>query len=64
MTLLGEPADPEDGGPVSQRTLLPELEFKRLTIKGEGVWLVGANFLVSESFAFAPVHLGLVMMLL
>ena len=30
VTLLGKPADREDGGLVSQRTILPELEFRLL----------------------------------
>ena len=30
MTLLGKPADQEDGGLVSQGTVLPELEFRLL----------------------------------
>ena len=29
-TLFGKPEDPEDGGPVSQRTILPELIFSLL----------------------------------
>ena len=33
-------------------------------LKGEEVWLVGANFLVPESFVLAAVLLSQVMMLL
>ena len=30
VTLFGKPADREDGGLVSQRTIFPELEFRPL----------------------------------
>ena len=33
-------------------------------LKGEGMWLVAANFLVSESFVLAAVHICQVMMVL
>ena len=49
ITLFGKPAVRGDGGPLSQRTTLPKL-------KGERVWLVGANFLVQESFVLGAVY--------
>ena len=49
---------------MSQRTLLPELEFRLLLLKGEGVWLVVADVLVSESFVFASLNVGQVTMFL
>ena len=33
-------------------------------LKGEGVWLVAANFLVPESFVLAAVHVGPITMFL
>ena len=63
VTLFRKPADREDDALVSQRTILPKLEF-RLLLKGEGMWLVIANFLVQESFVLAAVHVGLVTMFL
>ena len=33
-------------------------------LKGKGVWLVGANFLVLDSFVLAAVYVGKVMMFL
>lgn len=44
--------------------MLMELEIKLLYIERGGVWLVLANFLVSESFVFAAVHKGQVLMFL
>ena len=62
-TLFGKPAAQEDAGLVSQRTILPELDFRLLLLKGKGgVWLVVADFLVPESFVLAAVLLGLVTM--
>ena len=53
-TLFRKPADRENGALVSQRTNLPELRLSLL--KGEGVWLVVANFLLPESFVLVAGH--------
>ena len=46
---FGKPGIQEDGGlVVSQRTVLAELEFRFLSTKRGGAWLVAANFLVID----------------
>ena len=46
---FGKPGTQEDGGLVlSQRTILAELEFRFISTKRGGVWLVAANFLVID----------------
>ena len=46
VLLFGKSADREDGGPVSQRTILPELAFRLLLIlKGRGCgWLLQTSW--------------------
>jgi len=61
--LFRKSADQEDGALVSQRTILPELEF-RFVSKREGIWLVISNFLVQESCVVTAFHVGLVTMFL
>ena len=51
-TLFRKPADSEDGL-VSQRSI--QASFM---LKGKGVWLVGADFLMLESFVLAAVRVG------
>ena len=64
LTLFRKPADWEDGGPVSWRTVLTNLEFRLLLYQKGERWLVGGNFLVWESFVLAAIHIGPVMMFL
>ena len=40
---------------MSQRTNLPDQAS--FILKGEGVWLVVANYLVQETFVLAAVHI-------
>ena len=61
--LFRKSADQEEGALVSQRSILPELEF-RLVSKREGIWLVISNFPVQESFIVIAFHVGLVTMFL
>ena len=61
--LIRKSADQEDGALVSQRTILPELEF-RFVSKREGIWLVISNFLVQEFFVLIALLAGLVTMFL
>lgn len=61
--LFRKSADQEDGALVSQRIILPELEF-RLVFKREGIWLVISNFLVQEFFVLIALLAGLVTMFL
>ena len=61
-TLFGKPADWEDGGLVSQRTIFFELRVQA-SEKGGG-WLVVADFLVQESFVLAAVQVPLATMFL
>ena len=64
-TLLGKPADLEDAGRASQRTIAPELEFRLLLYsKGKGCGLLLQTSLVPESFVLAAVQVGLVTMFL
>lgn len=50
-----KPEDQKDSKLVSQRTILPKVEFRFLYQKGGGV----ANFLAQESFVLITVHVGL-----
>ena len=44
---------------MSQRTIPLELKIEAsFILKGEGLWLVVANFLVSESSVITAVHIG------
>ena len=61
--LLRKSADQEDGALASQRTILPELEFRFIS-KREGIRLVISSFLVQESFVLTTFHVGLVTMFL
>ena len=65
VTLFRKPAGFKDGGLVSQRTIPLELKIEAsFILKGEGLWLVVANFLVSESSVITAVHIGQVTTLL
>ena len=63
VILFRKSVDQEDGALVSQRIILPELEF-RLVSKREGIWLIISNFLIQESFVLIALHVGLVTMFL
>ena len=63
VILFRKSVDQEDGALVSQRIILPELEF-RLVSKREGIWLIISNFLIQESFVPIALHVGLVTMFL
>ena len=63
VILFRKSVDQEDGALVSQRIILPELEF-RLVSKREGIWLIISNFLIQESFVLIAVHIDQVTMFL
>ena len=63
VILFRKSVDQEDGALVSQRIILPELEF-RLVSKREGIWLIISNFLIQESFVLIALHVGPVTMFL
>ena len=64
-TLFRELAYWKDGGLVSQRTIPLELKIEAsFILNGEGLWLVVANFLESESSVITAVHIGQVTMFL
>ena len=65
VTFFGNSADLEDGGLISQITILPKLELRHCVTKREerGEWLVVTNFLVQESFVLEVVQVGLFMVL-
>lgn len=59
MTLYGKSADREDGGLVSQRLRLTQVRiWASFIVKGKRMWQVIADFMVSESFVHAAVHIG------
>ena len=59
QTLFKKSEDPEDGGLVSQRTILTWVRIQAsFILKGEWVWLMVTRFLMSESFIFAAFPVG------
>ena len=61
VNLSGKLADGEDGRLGSQRTVFPELRIQSsFMLKGEGIWLAAAHFLVLENFVPTALHIGLV----
>ena len=63
-TLFGKPADPEDGGLMSQNHLTQVRIQGYFILEGEGVWLVVGNVWRLEAGALVAVHAGQVTMFL
>ena len=64
--LFRKPVDQEYGGPLTvPKKHLPQVRIQAsFILKGEEVWLAVINFLVSESFILAAIHVGQVTMFL
>ena len=61
VNLSGKLEDGEDDRLGSRRTVFPELRIQSsFMLKGEGVWLAAAHFLVLENFVSTALHIGLV----